>query len=699
MSHPARLKIVLLAIGLFLIAGAGGLVLRLRRTVEYRVHFGPEPQRLAVCRSIPLTHPRRQERLLLRLLADESPEVRSSAVTAAGRCRETPAVNERLLVLVLDTGETGTVRDKAGVVLLARQGPAPTRLRQRLRAHMLDPDPALDLACPDVVARHLVDAWRRGEADGAAVLRRALAPADPLGDRLRDLLPGEPAALQALRPSLVAELARLEGDPAAFRRQRFLLACLQAVDGAMRGASAADWAVTDASASDAIDGHVFEAEWATAIEPNYQIGTFNGRLCLTLGEGAGGIISWLKGERGSVDIGKARLSCVIAESGPYRVWARVYLDDKCGNSFGFELAGQALGGFSDHHDVLGQWHWLMLTPTERGTPDLFLQKGIHPIRLEAWEDAVYIDKFAVLRPGDDPSRYDARTNHHWLPGAGADVSLAPEWQAQPRGTRQRLAVWVLRPTPTLTGGTVTLTLPPPFQIASANPTQVLFAPGQPLARTSFEIELPADAVGGEVLLRAVFLPEGAADSAAATEAQILLGAQYDWLTTGPLAPEDRRHLALSAATRLTDEQLRTGWSRYPLTGYDPYRRLTPESAYGQLQNRYLYFCTDIEVGHAGNYVALLTADDEATVWLDGTELVSQPRPGPAEGRLVMQPVRLEAGRHRLLARLFQADFADVDGPSASRHTQNNCAFKLLLRRDRHEPVPEIRGLPMVLPAP
>ncbi len=692
--HCFRLSKRFQVVMLLLVLGSASIfLLRLRRLVEYQVYFGDEAQRLAICRSIPLIHPGRQPRLLLRLLADGSPEVRSSAVTAAERGRRTVAVEARLLALVEDSQETGIVRDKAGLVLLGQAGSAAARLHQLLRAHLAEPNLAFEQACPGLVAHYLFGGWQLGEVEGGLLLRRALAPDDAVGERLQDLLPAAAAGLQAFRPELVAHLEQLGGAPETFRRRRFVLACLQGIDGAMRGVSAADWVTLEEPGGAVIDGHLFEAEWASAIEPNYQIGIFNDRLCLMLGEGAGGIISWLKAERGSVDIGRARLSCVIAEAGEYRVWARVYFDDKCGNSFGFELAGQKFGGFSDYHDILGDWHWLLLTPVGRQVPEIFLERGVHAVRLEAWEDAVYIDQIAVLKAKDDPRRYAGATNHYWLPEAVPAVSLAPEWQAQLRGSRQRLAVWVLRPSPTMASGTVTLTVAPPFKITSFASTQVVFAPGQPLGRTSFEIELPAAAVGGEIAVQARFVPVGE-DETAASEAQIILGAQFDWLTTGPLSPTDELHLALAKGPRLSDDQLREGWFRYPATGYDPYRRLIPEAAWGELQNQYMYFCADIEVAEAGTYMALLNSDDSSTVWMDGVELVSQPRNGPAEGRLVMQPVKLEAGRHRLLAQLFQADLADAQGNDASRQNQNHCAFKLLLRRSRHQFAPEIRGLPM-----
>ncbi|MCX7935091.1 MAG: hypothetical protein N3A66_07510, partial [Planctomycetota bacterium] len=171
-------------------------------------------------------------------------------------------------------------------------------------------------------------------------------------------------------------------------------------------------------------------------------------------------------------------------------------------------------------------------------------------------------------------------------------------------------------------------------------------------------------------------------------------AAFDWLTTKPLAPDQplARKLA-DVAMSGAAKYLRRDWSPLPLSAYDPYRRLDLERAFGQLEDKVIYLCADLEAGEDGIYLALLTADDAAQVYLDDRPIIAQAPGGPGEGRLVQAPVSIAKGKHRLFVRLIQGPGADPMGPDAGRHTFNHCNFKLLLRRSRHEPAPAIRGLP------
>jgi hypothetical protein len=61
--------------------------------------------------------------------------------------------------------------------------------------------------------------------------------------------------------------------------------------------------------------------------------------------------------------------------------------------------------------------------------------------------------------------------------------------------------------------------------------------------------------------------------------------------------------------------------------------------------------------------------------------------------MVTNQVMLSRGRHRILVRHYQADFADPIGEDNFRHTYNHCVLKFLLRNGRHEPATAIKGLP------
>ena len=57
---------------------------------------------------------------------------------------------------------------------------------------------------------------------------------------------------------------------------------------------------------------------------------------------------------------------------------------------------------------------------------------------------------------------------------------------------------------------------------------------------------------------------------------------------------------------------------------------------------------------------------------------------------------IEKGRHQIFVRIYQADFSDPEGEDADRETYNNWNFKWLLRKERHEIAPGIKGVPIDL---
>jgi hypothetical protein len=178
------------------------------------------------------------------------------------------------------------------------------------------------------------------------------------------------------------------------------------------------------------------------------------------------------------------------------------------------------------------------------------------------------------------------------------------------------------------------------------------------------------------------------------EGQIILGAQFDWLSTGPLTPGDPRQRGLYRTTTLTDEKLAEGWDCVPEAGYDTYRRIDAEKAWGELRGCYIYLCADMRIDESEQYWAFLTADDTAHVYLDGKLLIAQSEGGPGEGRMVRRRAYLQAGTRRLFVRLYQAPMADPTGARRLRMTPNRCNMKLLIRSSRQQPAETIKTLPM-----
>ncbi|MCW8131376.1 MAG: hypothetical protein KIS92_13590 [Planctomycetota bacterium] len=656
---------------------------RLSRTAECIARFGSDRARAELCRSLPLLNPARQSALYLRLLADPAEEVRLACMTACERGAASPEVDDALMAVLADASAAGLERTRAGQVLLGR---APVRedVNAFLEAHARED--AFRRACPRLAVRVLARTFDRATLEERqGLVLASLDARDPLADALQPLLL-EHAGLCAPWREHFSEAQEEEGVPPGI--QQFcanMTAKLEA-----REAAAKDGPSEPPPEDSSEPYSVWEAAWAQGLRPNYQIAEAHGRTCLTLLEGAGGVMSWLKGEDGTVDVGEARFSLWASREGAYDLWARVWFDDKCGNSFGVWLDEAQFGNFSDGEDVMQAWHWLRLT----SGGGVALKRGFHAGRLQAWEDGVCIEKLALLPAGHDPNRQEPKARPLWDASVPSSLSLSMPYQSQMRGTTQAVTVYVRRSTPALTEGAVHLKVPAPFAVEDGVCDQVVrFEKDSPVASATFKIVLPQDAVAGEGVLRASYTDV----TGARVRGQAILGAQFDWRTTGPVETSGPQAEKLNAATSVSDADL-AGWTRFPMKGLDGYRRLNFEYAYGTLRDKYVYLCTEIEVTKEGDYLALLTADDTAAVFLGGQRLIEQPGGGPGEGRLVMETVHLKEGRHRIFARVYQNGLENPEGEDKYRHTWNHWNLKLLLRRQRHEPAAEIRGVPWAEPA-
>lgn len=680
--RPATNQKALLAVAACLVAGVL-LFLRARQTVEYRVWFGSAEEQVEVCRTIPLIRPKRQGWTLPALLSAPHPDVRSAAITAVSK--GAGCANDRRLVFaqLRDDENPASLRQKAGLFLLA------DGFRPALQ-YLSDPvrDKEFRSELPGVSAEFLCRNLDTMNADELrALFELALSKSEPARVDIRGRLKPHFAEFAPIRTRLVEWL----GQTREHADRVFILAALTAIDGTVRGASHDDWIMETIQEQDTRRGHVVEAEWAVDIQPNYDIREFKATRCIALGEGAGGILSWLKASKGTVDVGSACLSLYAAEDGPHRVWARVYMDDKCGNSFGFTLNERRYTNFNDHKNTLGEWHWLQLRSKDAADGFEF-EEGFQPIRIEAWEDAVFLDKFALTVPGVHPR--ELTPTELWDPSMLGGISFAPEYQTQPRGTDQTVVVWVRRNAPSVRSGSVRIDVPDAFSVVSPNPTHIAFADGNPLARTSFVVRLPAEATAGEGVLRAFYTEDGDTEANMRMYGEIILGAHYDWFTTGPLSPADPLCDELLDVTEpIPESKLLDNWSRPPVEGYDTYRRFNPELAWGQLRNKHIFFATNLHIAESGTYTTFLTVDDTATCLLGGTVIAEQRGRGPGEGRMTTREVRLEEGAHQLFVKMHQADFPDPEGNSARRRTYNNCSLKLLIRKSRHQPAQAVQGIP------
>ena len=676
-----RQKITLAVVLAALVVG-GLAVYKLRSAPEWTIVTGNPPERQRVCRAIWQKHAWRARWGLRRLLIDREPDVRLAAVEALSR-RPLP----KLLPLVqrLTDDSDPRLRSRAYEFILGPNGSAPeaaaAALYEKLQdAELRQANPAL---FTHLVRYRLEHRWdEASEWVLAALLRdRADYP------EAANAVVRRAASLEPLRPMLVDALDDARDRP---WRWEFIIAVLTDIDGRFRGVAAGDWrqtrVPTRANTDAGLDRFTVEAEWAYAITPNFQIDRHRNELCLHLGEGAGGYMAWLNRSSSTVDIGTGKFTFRLRTAGRYQLWLRIWQDDKCGNSAGIAIDGRALGNFSDYTDVFDRWRWVS---AHREYDSVFLEAGRHALTVRAIEDAVFIDKYALL-PASQPFRPTGPPPLAALydPRSPTSISFTFEAQHQQRGTTQRVTVWVRRNSPDVAAGKLTLTVPPPFEVLRQSSTQIEFAPGSPLARSTFLLRLPPNAVAGEVELKAVLETE---DRTVAV-GRAKLGAHFDWYTTGPLDPNSPRALELLARTEIDRQELADGWRRYPAAGYDRYRRLDFEKAYGQQQNRVIFLYTEIEVGKSDRYTGFFTIDDRGSVWIDGKRVAHQPTNGPGEGRLMTEVSHLGAGRRRIFAVAWQADFPDPVGARADRMSYNHWVFKWLLRRSRHQLAPGIRGV-------
>ncbi|MHC4887489.1 MAG: HEAT repeat domain-containing protein, partial [Planctomycetota bacterium] len=547
-----RWGVVLLALVLL----TAGLT-RLSRSAEGVVLLGDSKARADICRALPELAHWRQAWLLERLLLDPSTDVRCAAITACSQSRQPEQYTAQLLKLLKAPDEDQAVRSKSAAVLLARTPPLPQAL-SFLRAHADDPDFRLHFA--EAIARlreiglNDLDTTARH-----ALLAEVLNPHDPAHEELVAMLRNH---LDQFLDTRAILLNHLKGDCSEPGRQ-LCLAALTQIEGAYRGESAEDWERRQLADAKGDTLYPTEAEWATEIRPNYRIETFHGETCLALGEGAGGFMAWLKGMNGTVDVGRARLSLFAPHDGRYQPWARVYFSDKCGNSFGFRMNRRDYGGkaFKDYGSRLDEWHWIPLAKGGEDPEQYALKAGFHPVTLTAWEDSVYIDRFALIPVGKAPKDLKPSSAVRWDRNTIPGISFTAQYQAQPRGTTQTIVLWIRRASPQQKRGRVEVTLPDGFQGVGATASEVLFAPGNPLARTSIRLHLPPNASAGEGILKATYRD----NTGAQIRGEMILGAQFDWLTTGPLKPNDSYrglldHVAESGKRKYSKQR----WSALPL---------------------------------------------------------------------------------------------------------------------------------------
>lgn len=670
-----RLILFVLSLALLVIVGGG---YRLTRCPEWTVLTGDEKERQEICRSIYRQSARRATWSVGRLLDDQSPVVRVAAIEALAR---RPDLHADLGAKVQELANLDRphVRARAIEFVFQQTGTISPPLRRQAFADLQDAEfrrlhPALLAAYLSVELDHASTnavAWSLGILENI--------PAED-GAGFRSLL-RYPEYLQPFRDRLRYDLGH-----ASVPQRSLLLAALTAIGDAPNGSPGADQGHAGGPRGPSVSLS-FEAEAVHSLQPNFLRDIQQGECCLYLGEGAGGEHFWRNTAHSSVDIGKGFFTFVLGKADTYQFWARGWFPDKCGNNSLYHIDDRrlTLRPHGDKHDVLQAWHWVRIAD------DVFLAGGSHVLTITAADDGPLYDRFAVLPMAEVfDSNHPPPLSPLFNSSLPSSISITLDRQAQSRGTTQGARVWVRRNTAQIAGGVVSLAVPAPFQLDGPEAVEVKFAPAQPLATAEFRISLPMDALGGEVKAEACFTVDNrelAADS-------VVLGINHDWYTTGPLDLHDSRSLALKSRTSVRMDEVAEGWTPYPEKGYDRFRRLDFEQAYGHMDNKVIFLQTEIEVLRDGEYLSLLNIDDLGYVFIDGRKTCGRAEEGVGEGWLLMDKVHLAAGRHSVFAWVQQAAGADPSGPRAGRYSPNNWVFKWLLREDLHVPTRYIRSVPL-----
>jgi len=456
---------------------------------------------------------------------------------------------------------------------------------------------------------------------------------------------------------------------------------------------------------------VFEAENAWDIRGNYEVAPsarelaalprlsredpleagvpgFSGSGWLQILEGGGGNHEWLGGESGSIDIGRADYPIFIGREGTYRLWARMWCMDKCGNSFYYWFDRQhssKIGDESGHGDAYRVWAWAPASET------VYLTAGLHMLHLEPREDGVRLDQF-VLSPGDIdplkpgagpalPANYDPRE----FASPPAQVTISRESEAVDSQGRLYVMIRVVRGAVNTLRGTLKIDAEDGSFDGPRELPVSLSGAERGLAR-DFTVSLAAGAACRERVLRARF--EAADPAIPPCEARLLFTKPWPWQLSGP-------HPTAPAPAQLAGDSTLKWQTLLPEKFFNRYQTMDFAKPFGKSAWGYACLRTQVRTEKGGRLLWLLNSDDAATVYLDGREVIQGRTFAPAEGFLRRQWVEVPPGEHVITAVCYNQDLPDGD---LYHDTQNYWLFRLRVRIAEHIPS-DVVGIPWTPPAP
>jgi hypothetical protein len=386
-------------------------------------------------------------------------------------------------------------------------------------------------------------------------------------------------------------------------------------------------------------------------------------------EGAGGNHEWLGGEAGSIDIGRSDYPLVIPRDGRYRLWTRAWWMDKCGNSFNAWFDHGKTTKFNDADKLKGpyrRWAWF-----ERSKP-VHLTAGVHTLHVQAREDGIRIDQFALLPDGERPEEGPATVNYEPL-------ALLPHPElALSRGSRiihddghLHATAWILR------GGHKPLTTQLRLEAAGgrlscAGVLPITIPKDERVQEVDFTVTYPPDAPRKEYVIQASLRQEGQQSQQAR---RLIVRRPWHWRIAGPFPRQRTREDVL------LDPNVE--WRSYPAEKlFDPYGRMDFESVFGNGTTGWVYLKARVRSEEEGPLLWLLNSDDSSRVWLDDELVLHNPRNAPSAAFLTRARRTIPPGDHIIVAECYQKEFPDGNIHHA---TQNYWLFRLRVRRSEHEP--------------
>ena len=399
-------------------------------------------------------------------------------------------------------------------------------------------------------------------------------------------------------------------------------------------------------------------------------------------QGAGGNHPLFGGPTGELNIGRVSYPIHVPKAGRYRLWARMWFMDKCGDSFWYWIDHgrryEVNQGYPDPNPR--QWrNWVWFADYRRS---LRLTAGTHMVHVEAREDGVRFDQFCMVREGaNPPARYQGPYAANQVPARlaadGIDVSISRDGIAVGEGGLIRGSVFVVRRGNGPRVGVLEID-PADGELASPERIPVLFDGEQRLVRKDFKLTFPANSPCSERLIAARLSPKPAGESA---QRQIIVTKPWPWQLAGPFSYKHRH--------AKPDFNV-TGWKKAPLAMHDPYGLMDFQQVFGRTASGVVLLRTRIKCDQDGEYVWYLNSDDESKVWMDGELVIQNNYNLPASQLLIRRRVRVSKGVHLIEAAIWQEGFDQL--PHIYTDTQNYWQFRLRVRKNPVTPAP-IQGIP------